>query len=265
MSLPYQSSIAIVAFDMFGTLVRNDTTHWHVVFAEIAREQQLPLAGHALYREWHSREINFRSTRTDMRNPTNSPPFRTYEAAWGQAFIETFDALGLVGNAAAAANRCVNHLASQIAFPGVSLALNRLALHWPLAILSNADESFLFPVINNHRWAFDHVVSSESTQSYKPDPRIFAAFSRKVGVAPRRILYVGDSLYDDIHGAKMAGMQAAWLHRRGATPGRTPPPDGQKLRGPDLEVKSLLELERVLLSEGRRTVQHPKNVSKNRR
>ncbi len=241
-----QSTIAIIAFDMYGTLVRNDTEQWYAVFSEIATEQALSLDGVTLYAEWHRREINFRNTRTDMRNPNTSPPFQTYESAWGRAFDETFAALGLKGDAAAAARRCVDHMAARTALPDVSAVLTRLATRWPLAVLSNADDDFLRPVITRHGWSFDPIVSSESARSYKPDPRIFAAFCREASVAPKRVLYVGDSIYDDMHGAKLAGMQAAWVRRDDATPGRTPPPEGQALLNPDLEVGSLQELERVL-------------------
>ena len=241
-----QPTIAIIAFDMYGTLVGNDTEQWYAVFSEIATEQGLPLDGHTLYKEWHSREINFRNTRTDMRDPDTSPPFQTYESAWGHAFDETFAALNLNGDATAAARRCVGHLATRAALPDVPDVLRRLATRWPLAVLSNADDDSLRPVITRHGWSFDPIVSSESARSYKPDPRIFAAFCREASVTPERVLYVGDSIYDDMHGAKLAGMQAAWVRRDDATPGRTPPPEGQELLSPDLEVGSLRELEHAL-------------------
>ncbi|MCE2470045.1 MAG: HAD family hydrolase, partial [Dehalococcoidia bacterium] len=66
------------------------------------------------------------------------------------------------------------------------------------------------------------------------------------GVAPERILYVGDSPYDDVHGAKLAGMRAV-LVRREQTTMRTPPPDGEALLAPDAVVESLTELPAILV------------------
>jgi 2-haloacid dehalogenase len=226
-------SIAIIAFDMYGTLVDNHVERWQTIFADITAAQNLPISGLELHKEWTVREVTFRKTRTNMNEPAVSPAFRTYAQAWHGAFEETFEALGLDGDATDATSKCVNDLGIRAAFPDVQEALDRLAQRWPMAILSNADNDYLNPVISlngwssQHRgWSFQPVVSSESAKAYKPDPRIFAAFCREASVAPEQVLYVGDSQYDDVHGAKLAGMQAVLLQRPQATPGRTPPPEG---------------------------------------
>ena len=56
------------------------------------------------------------------------------------------------------------------------------------------------------------------------------------------MLYVGDSPYDDVHGAKLAGMQAVLLRRDQRTPGRTPPPEATELLAADHEIDSLAAL-----------------------
>jgi 2-haloalkanoic acid dehalogenase type II len=174
--------------------------------------------------------------------------------------VDTFEALGLDGDAADATNRCVRDLGIRSAFPHVQDTLEHLAQRWPMAILSNADDAYLQPVIafngwtSQHRgWSFHPVVSSESARAYKPDPRIFASFCRAASVAPEQVLYVGDSRYDDVHGAKLAGMQAILLQRPQATPGRTPPPPGQELLGPDGVIDSFQQLEETLLNRARLT------------
>jgi len=43
----------------------------------------------------------------------------------------------------------------------------------------------------------------------KPDPRFFALVAERAGIAAKRILYVGDSIENDIRGAKGAGWSAA--------------------------------------------------------
>ena len=109
-------------------------------------------------------------------------------------------------------------------------------------MLSNADDRYLDATILHNGWAFGTVVSSESALAYKPDPRIFATFCARAGVAPERVLYVGDSPYDDVHGAKLAGMQAVLLRRDQQTPGRTPPPEATALLAADHEIDSLTAL-----------------------
>jgi FMN phosphatase YigB (HAD superfamily) len=60
------------------------------------------------------------------------------------------------------------------------------------------------------------------------------------------ILYVGDSPYDDAHGAKLAGMQTVLINRDQRTPGRTPPPDATALHPPDHKITALTELPALL-------------------
>ena len=252
--MPARLPITVIAFDMFGTLVLNETDQWRPTFAEIVTEQRLPISGPELYKEWGAREINFRKVRTNMRDPASSPPFRTYHDAWRQAFEETFQALGVSGDAAGASSRCIEALSKRTAFPHTHQTLERLASHYPLAVLSNADDDFLLPVIAFNGWAskqngwrFQTVVSSESAGAYKPDPRIFADFCRQTSVQPQHVLYVGDSPYDDVHGAKLAGMHTVLIRRDQRNPGRTPPPEKETLLQADFEIDALQELEGILL------------------
>lgn len=62
---------------------------------------------------------------------------------------------------------------------------------------------------------FDHVVASGALGAEKPDPRIFSAAREAAGLEPGQIVYVGDSLRDDAHGAANAGMRPVLLDRTG--------------------------------------------------
>jgi 2-haloacid dehalogenase len=181
-----------------------------------------------------------------MADPPNSPPFRTYWQAWRDAFAETFAALNLPGDADASATRCVEDHRSRKAFADTNAALIQLVEKAPLAIMSNADDRFLNGSIEFNGWTFDSVISSETAQAYKPDPRAFAALCAATGVAAADILYVGDSPYDDAHGAKLAGMQTVLINRDQRTPGRTPPPDATALLAPDHVINKLTELPALL-------------------
>ncbi|MCH8199478.1 MAG: HAD-IA family hydrolase [Chloroflexi bacterium] len=236
------ADITLIAFDMYGTLARNDASSWEGTFRALALEQGLAVSGEALRAQWSTRDVSFRATRTNMADPAASPPFRSYWEAWRDTFVDSFAALGIEGDAALAATRCVDALCERPAFSDVTPVLEALAAERELAVLSNADDRYLDGTIRHNGWRFGTVVSSESARAYKPDPRIFATFCREAGVAPERVLYVGDSPYDDVHGAKLAGMQAVLLRRDQQTPGRTPPPEATVLLAADHEIDSLTAL-----------------------
>ena len=245
------SPITLIAFDMYGTLARNDASAWEETVHAIAREQGLSISGETLWGEWSRREVGFRKTRTNMADPAASPPFRTYWEAWRDTFVDSFAALGIEGDAAAAAARCIDALCKRPAFPDAAQVLEALDGRHRLAVLSNADDRYLDATIRHNGWRFGTVVSSESARAYKPDPRIFGTFCERAGVAPEQVLYVGDSPYDDVHGAKLAGMQTVLLLRDQRTPGRTPPPEDTELLPADHEIDSLEALLPLVLAATR--------------
>jgi len=85
-----------------------------------------------------------------------------------------------------------------------------------LGIISNFD-SRLFTVLRGLGIAdtFDTVTISSLAQAAKPAPQIFHIALEKHAVDPEEALHVGDSLQDDVEGAKKAGLHAALLDRDG--------------------------------------------------
>lgn len=66
--------------------------------------------------------------------------------------------------------------------------------------------------------SFDAVIVSAAVGVSKPDRGIFDEAVRRAGVAPGAALHVGDSLTDDYHGARAAGLHALLVDRGGRHP-----------------------------------------------
>jgi putative hydrolase of the HAD superfamily len=64
----------------------------------------------------------------------------------------------------------------------------------------------------------DAVVSSGAHGKVKPDPSIFLVALEQLGVDAREAVMVGDSLTDDVEGARAIGMPALLLDREGRYP-----------------------------------------------
>lgn len=62
---------------------------------------------------------------------------------------------------------------------------------------------------------FDVIMSSADVGYEKPDPRIFTEALARLRTPPEGTLHVGDSINDDIEGAKAAGLDALLVDRRG--------------------------------------------------
>jgi len=69
----------------------------------------------------------------------------------------------------------------------------------------------------------DGVVTSAAAGARKPQPAIFERALELAGVEAERAMHVGDSLEEDVAGARAAGIEAVWLNRAGL-PGAPGPP-----------------------------------------
>jgi len=119
------------------------------------------------------------------------------------------------------------------AYPEVPGVLARLRAGGArLAVVSNWDVS-LHDVLERTglRPLVDAVVISAELGVAKPDPAIFRAALDRLGAGPDGALHVGDSLEDDVAGARAAGLEAVLVARNGA-----PAPEGVRA------VRSLAEL-----------------------
>jgi putative hydrolase of the HAD superfamily len=110
-------------------------------------------------------------------------------------------------------------------FPDVLPTLKELRSRGlELGIVSNFD-SRLFNVMRGLGIAdlFDTVTISSLAHAAKPSPRIFEVALEQHAVEPVEAIHVGDSVRDDVEGARKAGLRAVLLARQGKqAPSGTP-------------------------------------------
>ena len=100
-------------------------------------------------------------------------------------------------------------------FPDVSNVLQVLrAARYRMAVVSNWQCGLRhFCTELGFGEAFDDVIVSAEVGYEKPNAEIFAEACRRVGVPPHRVLHVGDSITDDVEGARAAGLHALLVRR----------------------------------------------------
>jgi len=86
--------------------------------------------------------------------------------------------------------------------------------------------------------------TSRQLGARKPDPEFFRRVAAEVGIAPTRLLAVGNDLVKDVLPAAAAGLGTVWV----AGASHEPPPDTVDLVVPDLDALAGL-VERSLLTE----------------
>ena len=118
-----------------------------------------------------------------------------------------------------------------------------------LSIVSNIDDNILDPLIKRERldrW-FTHMTSSETAQSCKPDRRFFEIALGKSGLQADQVMFVGDSLEQDILGAHAMGMHTTLI----SEPGQSAPMHvGKKTPEPNFRISKLSELPGIIRAHG---------------
>ena len=122
-------------------------------------------------------------------------------------------------------------------------ALAYLKRQVKLGALSNIDDRSLSFSIEKMRVEFDIVVTAERAGAYKPSyPHFVLALNDlgAMGVAPAKLLHVGQSLRADIRPANSLGIASAWIQRAERTLGATG--HGAEFAVPDATFPTLAEL-----------------------
>ena len=168
----------------------------------------------------------------------------TLEEIRFRAFQRTVDRVGGGGEALA---KELNALYLKLRLEDIELypdarpALDALAPHYPLGLLSNGNTSPERCGLADH---FAFVIFAQDVGCEKPDGRIFQVACARAGCEPHQLAHVGDSLETDVDGANRVGALSVWLNR------------DHLPRDPDIppafEIRSLAELV-PLLTRNRET------------
>lgn len=97
--------------------------------------------------------------------------------------------------------------------PYAAQVIPRLALHYPLTLISNGFVEVQYQKINRSglRPCFRHIVLSEEVGIQKPQPQIFQTALALNGIEADKAVMIGDSYFNDIDGAKAVGIDQIWI------------------------------------------------------
>lgn len=98
-------------------------------------------------------------------------------------------------------------------YPGVVDTIRQLHPKYHLAIISDGQSACAIPELNALGLAgyFDPIVISGDFGYRKPDKRLFTAALTAMKMEPSEVLFVGNDLYRDIHGAQRLGMKTVFF------------------------------------------------------
>jgi len=154
-----------------------------------------------------------------------------------EAFRRTLEEIGKPNGALAADLNAVylKHRFEDVElFDDVLPVLDELRADYVVGLLSNGNS---YPERTGLPGIFQFVVFSQDYGVEKPDPRIFSIALDRAGCSNRQLIHVGDSLSNDVAGARASGIRSVWLNRAGAK---------ELDAHADFEIHSLRELPALL-------------------
>ncbi len=101
------------------------------------------------------------------------------------------------------------------AYPEVKVAIENLMEKYQVFIGSNTDHDVLESVIRKNDIKVHKIYTSETLKCYKPNPQFYISILDENGLSPQDVMFVGDSIMDDILGPKTIGIKTIWIDRNG--------------------------------------------------
>lgn len=227
---PSPMRVKAISFDLFGTIISYDLDSDGLAYVEkMAMARSLEMEPQTLLDLWYAS-----SEAATIDRPND---FQTLEDGLTESLSRIFSTHTIDDELDPWVKGLLDFWRSRPLYPEVRETLARLEGH-PMCIITNLDEEDMRQILDRTGLvdSVEFALSSEACRCYKPDRRIFReALKRFGGLEPSEVLHVGDALKDDIHGAKSAGLRAAWVNRSGQTI-----PEGATR--PDIAGTDLLEI-----------------------
>jgi 2-haloacid dehalogenase len=216
----------VLTFDCYGTLI-----DWEAGLLAALRG---PLAAHGVEASDDSVLEAFGRHEAELE----AGPYRPYREVLGGVLTAMLDHFGQVPSPEEVAT--FGGSADWPAFPDSAAALARLHSRFKLGVITNCDDDLFAASARRLDTEFDWVITAQQAKRYKPNPRGFELAFERIGLPPRRILHVAQSLFHDHVTARRMGLSTVWVDRRGDRPGggATPPADAR----PDLTVPDMASL-----------------------
>lgn len=98
------------------------------------------------------------------------------------------------------------------AWPDSNAGIDALKTNAPVGTLSNGNVELLADLAAFNGICWDHLLSGELYQIYKPAPTVYLKAAKQLNLSPNEILLVASHKYD-LQAAKACGYQTAYIYR----------------------------------------------------
>lgn len=198
--------IKAIIFDAFGTLFKVTSGGSAKTIMKNITSCGVILDEKAFLEEWKTYYKHFTLENND---------FMTERDIFISRIRMFYDRYGVKRSAKQDADALLAGAFEREVYPEVKEVLDVLMGEYRVFIGSNTDNDVLESVMRKNNIVVHKVYTSENLKCYKPDMRFFKYILEDNDLLPEEVLFVGDSVTDDILGPKAVGMKTAWIDRNG--------------------------------------------------
>jgi 2-haloalkanoic acid dehalogenase type II len=193
-----------IIFDAYGTLI--DTGDGSIQSVkEILGKNNKDMDAKTFYQRWkyyHKKHIDSLKT------------FIKEEDIFLMDLTALYKEYEIAGNPENDVKIMLNTLGKRIAYPETNFVLDVLRQKYKLFIGSTSDHAPLMNDIKRNGIRVNKVFTSEYLKVYKPQKEFYQLILDEIKVQPDEVIFVGDSLADDISGPASLGIKTIWINRK---------------------------------------------------
>ncbi len=215
--------IRYILFDAYGTLISTGTGSVDAA-RKILSNKNCSVTAEEFYSKWkilHRNHID------------NLKSFCNEECIFELDLKELYEIYNINGDYRQNVSIMLETLGKRKVFDEVKDVLNVLSKSYTLCVASTTDSAPLFSDLRNNDINIENVFTSESMQVYKPKSEFYIKILKALNADSDEVLFVGDSLADDVLGPQRVGIKTCWINRKNA--------DLNNIK-PDYVINSLTEL-----------------------
>lgn len=147
------------------------------------------------------------------KHTTDSSIFKTEREIFISRIRMFYDRYGVSRNAENDADSLLSGAFERESYMETKAVLNELLKKYKVFIGSNTDNNVLESVMSKNDISVHKIYTSENLKCYKPNPLFFQKILDDNVLSPQEVLFVGDSVTDDVLGPKTLGIRTVWLDR----------------------------------------------------
>ena len=196
--------IKALVFDCYGTIIStgNGSVEASKIILNNVKSQIDPKIFYKTWKKIHKENIQ------------KLKHFCTEEKIFNNDLKMLFQEYGIKNSPRKNIKPMLNSLYNRKYFDDVIINLVQLKNKYSIFIASNSDTKPLMENVGNEKYLFNGIYTSEILRAYKPSNIFFEKLLIKINYNKDEVLFIGDSIEDDIIGANTVGLKSVLVNRK---------------------------------------------------